>query len=123
MLNWNDYPNFKRDEFDSSDEPSSGDNMKHEFMQRLQCARDIAGVSFKINSGYRTKSHNEKVGGKLNSSHLYGCAADIHCADDITRWKILSALMDAGFNRIGISKTFIHVDSDETKNADRIWMY
>jgi hypothetical protein len=31
--------------------------------------------------------------------------------------------MEAGFNRIGISSTFIHVDNDPSKPEDVIWLY
>lgn len=123
MLNWNDYLSFDRSEFDSKDEPGSGDKMNVVFMEQLQCARDYAGIAFKINSGYRTIAHNKRVGGVANSPHLGGYAADIHCVDDASRWVIVYALIQAGFTRIGIAKTFIHVDNDPSKNSDRIWTY
>lgn len=44
---------------------------------RLQVVRDLLGKPIHINSGYRTPKHNEEVGGKPNSQHLSGCAADI----------------------------------------------
>ena len=97
--------------------------MNHEFMQRLQCAREAAGIPFKINSGFRTIAHNKREGGIANSPHLGGYAADIACSNDAERWVIVAALMDAGFNRIGIAKGFIHVDSDPSKNANRVWVY
>lgn len=96
--------------------------MEYGFVRALSRARVIADVPFKINSGYRTPEHNKKVGGKNTSSHLKGVAADIHCNNDKTRSKIIRALVDAGFRRIGIARTFIHVDSDPDK-ADAIWLY
>ena len=123
MLNWDDYPNFERHEFDSADEVGSGDNMNPMFMELLQCARDVSGIPFKINSGYRTKKHNEKVGGVSDSSHTKGFAADIDCDNDAERFTIVCSLLAAGFTRIGISKSFIHVDNDPDKNEDRIWVY
>lgn len=114
---------FKLSEFDSPDKIGSGENMDEEFLQMLDNARHIAGIPFKINSGFRTKSHNKKVGGVSNSSHLYGVAADIKCDTDAERWVIVNALIQAGFTRIGIAKTFIHVDTDEDKNSNRIWVY
>ena len=71
---------FTFEEFDSPDSPGSGEKyMDREFLDCLDEARDIAGVQFKINSGYRTPAHNRKVGGVSTSSHLIGRAADIHC--------------------------------------------
>jgi uncharacterized protein YcbK (DUF882 family) len=115
--------NFKISEFDSPDEIGSGAKMDKDFLSMIDKARDFAGTPFKINSGYRTLAHNRKVGGKLSSSHLKGMAADIHCANDTERHKILMGCIKAGFTRIGIAKTFIHVDNDKTKNQNRIWVY
>ena len=45
-------------------------------------------------------------------------------ADSRSRFIIISALLSAGFNRIGIASTFIHCDTAEkgkTKNV--IWTY
>ncbi|MBQ6195521.1 MAG: peptidase M15 [Prevotella sp.] len=45
----------------------------------LQPLRDFLGEPVYINSGYRSKRLNARVGGVLNSRHLLGKAADIHC--------------------------------------------
>ena len=45
----------------------------------LQPLRDTVGAPVYINSGYRSKKLNAKVGGVPNSRHLLGKAADIHC--------------------------------------------
>jgi uncharacterized protein YcbK (DUF882 family) len=115
---------FNYTEFDSPDAPGSGErHMDSDFLQMLDRARGLAGVPFKINSGYRTAGHNRKVGGVKASSHTLGLAADIHCSDSRNRAHIVSALMEAGFNRIGIAPTFIHVDNDPSKPEDVIWLY
>lgn len=119
---------FSPKEFDSPDAPKSGVNMDVSFLGKLENAREKAGIPFKINSGFRTEEHNEKVGGKpktessKGSSHMYGYAADIAATDGVTRWKIVKSLIDSGFSRIGIAKTFIHVDSDPDKPS-AIWSY
>ena len=114
---------FKLSEFDSPDEPGSGAKMKPEFLQRIDNARGLAGIPFKVNSGYRTKAHNAKVKGVAGSSHCEGYAADLHCIDVPKRFAIVKALLSAGFTRIGIADGFIHVDCDPTKPADCIWLY
>jgi zinc D-Ala-D-Ala carboxypeptidase len=119
---------FKLSEFDSPDAPGSGSNMKEEFLVKLDKAREIAGVAFRINSGFRTQAHNislKKKGYKAvsNSPHLGGWAADIHCNDSVNRLKIVQALLEVGFVRIGIAGTFIHVDCDPTKPQSLIWTY
>lgn len=113
---------FSVNEFDSPDAPNSGEKMDKQFLDMLDNARSIAGISFKITSGYRTESHNAKVGGVENSSHLKGYAADIAATTGSQRWQIVKALVDAGYERIGIAKSFIHVDSDPDKPS-AIWSY
>lgn len=117
---------FKHEEFDSPDLPNSGVNMDRNFLQKLELAREIAGIPFKINSGYRTKEHNDAIyfGKKpIKSSHLIGKAVDIAYSNSRERWLIITALQDAGFNRLGISKGFVHADTDETKAPNVIWTY
>ena len=111
---------FKLSEFD--DAPGTGKNMKKEFLTKLDKARAIADVPFKITSGYRSKETNKRVGGVSTSSHLKGLAADISCKDSSSRQKIISGLIKAGFTRIGIADTFIHCDTDKDKQ-DAIWLY
>ena len=118
---------FTFEEFDSPDEQGSGKNMQHDFLEMLDFAREEAGIPFKITSGFRTQAYNkdlQKRGYQAspNSSHLKGCAADIICNDSGTRQKIVNGLIQAGFTRIGIAKTFIHCDTDKDKN-DAIWLY
>ena len=115
--------NFSYNEFDSPDEIGSGSKMNQLFLNMLDDARSIANTPFIINSGYRTIEHNSNVGGKSNSSHLRGLAADIKVNDSRTRGLILKALREAGFNRIGIAKTFLHVDFDSTKANNVTWLY
>jgi len=119
------YFTFK--EFDSPDEPGSGKNMRREFLELIDFAREEAGVPFKISSGFRTEAYNKdllKRGYKAskNSSHLKGCAVDIVCTDSATRSIIVRALINVGFTRLGIAKSFIHVDNDPDK-PDAIWLY
>ena len=85
------YKFFKIDEFDSPDLEGSGSRMDKAFLTKLDLARAIANVPFKINSGYRTKEWNAHVGGRIGSSHLKGCAVDISCKTSADREKILRA--------------------------------
>lgn len=97
-------------------------------INRLDAAREEAGIPFRITSGVRCVQHNRKVGGKANSAHIAtanvpSMAADIYCATGKDRWLMVGALSAAGFRRIGISSTFIHVDVDDRKPQDVIWTY
>ena len=120
---------FNFDEFDcptldgSGLPTTDGGKMCIDFLHKLDEARSLAdGTPFKITSGYRTPQHNLDVGGRIGSSHLKGVAADISCNNSADRQKIINALISVGFTRLGIGKTFIHVDNDKDKPS-AIWLY
>ncbi len=98
-------------------------NMDTDFLEKLDEAREFAGIPFIINSAFRTPEKNEAVGGKPNSSHLKGLAVDIRSTDSRTRFLVLNALIHVGFTRIGVADTFIHVDYDFEKDQQVIWTY
>ena len=114
---------FKLSEFDSPDMVGSGEAMDKDFLSRLDQARSLCNIPFRITSGYRSEAHNRKVGGVSNSSHKKGLAADIACTNSSARHIIVTALLKVGLNRIGIADTFIHVDMDSSKPANVIWTY
>ena len=94
--------------------------MNPKFLKMLDKAREIAGVPFVITSGYRCEVHNKAVG-STSTNHTSGKAADIAATSNTIRGKILRGLYLAGFQRIGIAKTFIHCDiSDAPESA---WLY
>lgn len=114
---------FTAEEFASKGAVDSGYKMDSTFVYMLDSARTIAGVPFKINSGFRTSEHNRIVGGVDGSAHTKGYAADIKCSNSLDRHKIVNALQAVGFDRIGIARTFVHVDNDPSKPQNVIWVY
>lgn len=115
---------FSLDEFDCPSLPLSGKEMQPSFLEMLEKARDYAGIPFVITSGYRTKFHNDSLPNSVpDSAHTKGYAVDIAIKGSLQRYTILQALLRAGFSRIGIAKTFIHVDSDPDKSPQVIWTY
>ena len=115
---------FKEHEFYCSCGCGRGfDDMDDTFIERLIIARGLADVPFVINSAIRCKEHNAVVGGKKTSSHLLGLAVDIACPTSYFRYKILHALQTMKFNRFGIGNSFIHVDLDEDKPKEMMWVY
>jgi uncharacterized protein YcbK (DUF882 family) len=114
---------FEYSEFDSPDQEGSYEHMNVDFLNKLAQARKIAAVGFKITSGYRSPAHNAKVGGVKGSSHTNGHAVDIYAPTSTQKYLIINALLQAGFNRIGVAKNFIHVDDDPSKAEDVIWTY
>ena len=98
------------------------ENMNADFLNKLDEAREIANIPFIINSAYRSPEHPLSIKNP-SSSHIKGLAVDIKATDSRTRFIILNALINAGFNRIGIADTFIHIDLDLDKSSKVIWTY
>lgn len=96
--------------------------MKDSFLIRLDKARGVAGIPFIINSGFRCEEHNKKVG-STSTNHVRGVAADIRCGSSQARFKVLKSLIDTGFDRIGIHRTFIHCDENWDGPKGVIWFY
>ena len=69
-------PHFRVREFACHD---GADTVKIDtaLVELLEQIRSAAGGAVTISSGYRTASHNQKVGGARYSQHLLGTAADI----------------------------------------------
>lgn len=114
---------FKRSEFNCK----CGCNTNYidsDFLEMIDKARRIAGVPFKVNSGFRCENHRLS---KKNptSSHIKGIAADIHFTDGKNLALIMGGLGGAGFERFGIDfkNKFIHADCDEDKTNPCIWGY
>lgn len=93
-----------------------------ELCAKLDMAREKAGVPFFITCGVRTAEQNALLPNSVSdSSHLTGHAVDLACSDSVTRFAMLSGLLQAGFNRIGIYSAHLHADNDTTKPANICW--
>ncbi|GAA2779710.1 D-Ala-D-Ala carboxypeptidase family metallohydrolase [Saccharopolyspora taberi] len=80
-------------------------------MYKLEAVRRKAGDSaITVNSGFRSKAHNESVGGAPNSQHTYGIAADIVISGRSVSQTIGYA-QTSGFSGIIRYDSFTHVDS------------
>ena len=107
------YKYFTLDEFKC---PCCNANKIDPFLvEKLDVARSLANMPFVINSGYRCSTHNKAVGGVANSSHILGKAVDIDTPDMLSRFLLVSTLLDVGFSRIEIAPTWTHVDIDKSK--------
>lgn len=120
---------FKPEEFDSPDEPGSGQHMRAEFVRALDALRDQIHFPLYVSSGMRTQKHNAEVGGVDSSAHEAGWAADLAVVGRIggvvseRRMQLVMAALANGFRRIGIGETFVHLDMDPTKPTPRMWTY
>lgn len=88
----------------------------------LDKMRESAGLPIVITCGLRDPEHNSEVGGKTDSAHLTGLAADIRCPDSQTRFALVKGALVAGFTRIEVGTEHIHVDIDSTKPQNVIFL-
>lgn len=93
-----------------------------ELMIMLDKARGLAYIPFIITSGVRSIEHNLNVGGVENSAHLSGLAVDLQCNSSEMRYIMLFCLLIAGFKRVEITNGHIHVDIDDTKDQNVIFL-
>lgn len=111
--------NFSSQEFDCKD----GTKVPDEFMgnlqelaENLQVLRDYIESPISVTgSGYRTPSHNKKVGGAKRSQHLTASAADINAKGYTPKQlhMIIELLIDEGKMKqggLGLYDTFVHYD-------------
>jgi len=98
--------------------------LKPELWQLLDTIRGECGFPFNINSGLRTKAENDALANSVSdSAHLSGLAVDIACTDSSKRDKIVTVAKANGVKRIGIGKTFVHLDVDTSKVQSVMWHY
>jgi len=110
---------FKRTEFSC---PCCGrDDISEELVDRLDYSRKIAGVAFRITSGFRCKQHNRRTHGKPRSSHLDGSACDISAPSGAIKSTIVASLFAGGIKRVGIYKNFIHCDISKKLPYPMLW--
>jgi len=90
--------------------------------------REFYGKPMIVTSGCRCAEYNKRVDGASKSSHTpqddgYTYALDIACDDSNDRFELIKAAIRVGCNRIGIGKTFIHMDFSPFHPQNVIWVY
>lgn len=86
----------------------------------LQPLRDAWGQPLFINSGYRCKELNEKVGGVETSQHRTGQAADVGCSDPLGLARVLLKTR-LEFDQAIVYPTFLHLSyRDDGKNRRQL---
>lgn len=96
--------------------------LKEELVVKLDQLRDAAGVPIIISSGFRTPEENRLIGGVENSAHTLGLAADIKCDDSSMRYRLVKAAFEVGFKRIEVADRHLHLDLDEQKSQNVMWI-
>ena len=117
-----DTKNFKVSEFACK---HCGENeIDQRIINMCQKIRDEIGIPVKVNSGYRCKFHNARVGGVKDSYHTHGLAADLSCSKGAERlyltiqtlW-VNGKLPELSWCKYYKKKNFVHIDiGDKRKN-------
>ncbi len=76
-------------------------------LDRAQVAREILDHSCTVTSGGRCPNHPNEVHRSTPADHQKGNGIDIAC-NGANRGNIVKAGIEAGFNAIGVAKTFVH---------------
>jgi len=123
-MDWSKVPNFKADEFKCS---HCGKNeMKPDFMAKLQALRTTYGKPMRVTSGYRCPQHPIEAKKAAPGAHASGCACDIG-VEGADAHALLTLALGAGFTGIGVQQKgtgrFIHLDTMTTGVRPTIWSY
>lgn len=113
---------FEKSEFDSRDGaimPVEVLRNIKDLAKQLQVLRDYTGRAITINSGYRSPSHNAKIGGVPDSQHVKGRAADIVVSGYTSAQTkaVIEELIASGKMKqggIGLYSSFVHYDTRGT---------
>lgn len=101
---------FKDAEFRKCTPPCSIEDMDEDFLFVLDNVRKEAGIPLVLNSAYRTPEWDRSKGRSGTGAHTKGLAVDIRCNSNSNRYKILAAAYKCKVNRIGVYKSWIHLD-------------
>lgn len=114
---------FTEAEFRRCTPPCSLQDMDQQFMRQLDAARASAGIPFVLNSAYRSPAWELSKGRTGRGDHPQGRGVDIRCNTSANRMKIVRALLDNGFRRIGIANTYVHAGLGKDLPQDVMWDY
>lgn len=115
----------KKQHIDNTPTPEIEEHLRVLIEHCLDPIREEYGKPIIVNSGYRCPELNKAVGGKLNSFHLKGCAADIVGNTNAETYKIYQIAKDIGVyneclfesNRKGSKWLHISFDPKSTKRV------
>ncbi len=114
--------NFSRKEFACKGQGCCGHSapVSLVLVEGLQALRDLAGVTLVVSSGFRCRTHNERVGGAADSQHTLGLAADVPCPKELAMERFLAMAESIPcFARggIGVYSGWLHLDVRNTGKA------
>ena len=123
-MDWTKYPNFKAAEFNCS---HCGKNeMKPDFMTKLQALRTTYGKPMRVTSGYRCPQHPIEAKKAAPGAHASGCAVDIG-VEGADAHRLLTLAMAAEFTGVGVQQKgtgrFLHLDTLTSRGTSTVWSY
>ncbi len=122
MMDWSRYPNFTVSEFKCSH--CGANEMRPEFMERLQLLRLEFGKPMRITSGYRCPKHPIEAKKTAPGPHATGLACDVG-VQGADAHQLLGLALAQGFKGIGVQQKgegrFLHLDL--VTEQGRLWSY
>ena len=123
-MNWDDYPNLSAQVFDC--QHCGANEMKRDFMAKLQKLRETYGSAMRITSGYRCPQHPIEAKKAAPGAHASGLACDIGIQGSEAH-TLLRIALEAGFTGIGVQQKgtgrFLHLDTLESDLRPTVWSY
>ena len=106
---WADLHHFEPEEFNAPEQ------MQLSTLSKLDAARDVADIPFVVKNVKQFREGDDK-------SHGTGHGVDIEALTSQARYRIVSAAIAVGFNRIGIYDLHVHLDDWPAGPPQVIWI-
>ena len=110
---------FELEEFNC--QHTGNNEMKPEFLKKLDELRHVCAFPFVITSGYRDPRHPIEAAKEIPGTHAQGIAADVRVVSSNKRFRLIREALALGFTGIGVDPSFIHLDIRESSPV--IWTY
>lgn len=105
---------FSTHEFECKGQNCCGNSspMNPEYLRFLDRFREKLGEPWIITSGFRCRTHNQRIGGASNSLHTWGVASDgFPKSKDLKKaLRVLSEMPEFERLSIGVYPSFLHID-------------
>lgn len=123
-MNWSDYRDFSKWEFDCS---YTGENkMRPDFLEVLQQIRNTFGKPMVVNSGYRHFTHPKERAKDSPGEHYFGSAADIAVKGE-DAMELFVIAYGYGIRRLGLHQNdkehFLHIGTGDRELRFPPWLW
>ena len=108
------------------DIPADLEPLLSDYLELINKFRAIYGKPMIVNSGYRSREHNAKIGGAPNSAHCVCQAADFRDNDGALRNWIkdninVLEVCDLYCEDFAATPTWVHIQSRQVASGNRIF--